>query len=127
MWQVLLDRLGRVMPWLAHAVHVVRLAWASPRVRLGILGGLLALIALVVLWTRSGTAPPTPTSVVTDSGDQWHYLVVCEACGQRLRYASHPAATRGSPRNGQLVCPHCGAARAAWYRRGSQVVPPGGW
>ncbi|MGD8451581.1 MAG: hypothetical protein PVJ57_07155 [Phycisphaerae bacterium] len=95
--------------------------------RLRILFILSAVVVLVLVagfyWTFFGGAEATPAG---DADDAWRYLVVCSNCGYRERCTEHPA-HHLEQRHGALKCPKCGEFKAAWYRRGGQALPPGGW
>lgn len=92
---------------------------------LGLILG-VALLGLVVSGAAEVLRGPPREYSPEEIEAQWRYLVVCQRCGYRARQVTHP---RGllAERDGLLVCPECGEAKAWWYRRGSQAIPPGGW
>ncbi len=103
----------------------VLLVRADLRLRLIVVGGsalLLLFVAAGLLWTCQSADGP----VVVDPQRHWRYLVVCEACQHRARAVEHPARTL-EMKNGLLQCPECREFQAAWYRRGTLSLPPGGW
>jgi hypothetical protein len=92
--------------------------------------GLLSATVLVALYGAGATAyqalwrPGVPAAITVQQAGQ--YLLVCEECGYRETSATHPA-LRLPRESRSLKCPDCGAFAATSYRRGSQVLPPGGW
>ncbi|MCK4340519.1 MAG: hypothetical protein KAY37_02200 [Phycisphaerae bacterium] len=88
-------------------------------------GAVLVVILLAVgltwSWRSAGQAHGT-----ADSEQAWRYLIVCEQCGYRQRTSEHPVHTL-EQRAGRLRCPECNRFKAAWFRRGSLAMPPGGW
>lgn len=98
---------------------------ADARLRLMTAGGAVLAVVLVgagLFWACRPAAGPGAAA----PEQQWRYLLVCEGCGYRTRMVEHPAHVLAKE-NGLLQCPKCGAYRAAWYRRGSLSLPPGGW
>ena len=84
----------------------------------------LLVTGVICIWRPSGAT--TATAGAVDAEQAWRYLVVCQQCGHRERTLEHPARTLDK-QNGLLRCPACGRFTAAWFRRGSQSLPPGGW
>ena len=81
---------------------------------------LLVTVAAVWAWCSDGPV------AAADADRAWRYLLVCNGCGHREHPVEHPARTLAQ-QNGLFKCPACGEFKAAWHRRGSQAVPPGGW
>ena len=82
-----------------------------------------ALVGAGAYWGWRSVAAPRR---VEQTEDAWRYLVVCQNCRYRERTVEHPG-RKLRKQNGLLECPKCGQFKAAWYRRGSQALPPGGW
>ena len=125
MWLRLDHALSAVGALLAGVVRAIvalraeRCLYAAALLATGVLVTLFGAVA----YCTSGASQAAP---VVDVDQAWRYLVVCEACGHRVRVLDHPARTW--PREGSMLkCPACGEFKATWYRRGSQSVPPGGW
>lgn len=118
--------------WAGAVIHAARNSLLFARTQRGLSAFALALAACATALVGFGVAArgvwsaAAPPPAATEPGTAWRYLIVCDACGYRARCAEHPA--RHYPqRRGLLRCPRCGEFRAAWYRRGSQNIPPGGW
>ena len=117
------QRLRAALDRLVHAVVILRAQGRRWMMIAAAATLMVPLVAVGACWTWHWLDPPPPAAKAEES---WRYLLVCESCGYRLRSAEHPARTL--PRqNGLLRCPKCGQFKAAWFRRGSQTVPPGGW
>jgi hypothetical protein len=92
--------------------------------RLAIVWGVpVALLLLAVGWGLYGWARPGGEP---DGAGHRRYLLICGSCGERAFRAAHPAGEL-ERRGAVLCCPACGSFAAACYRRGGQVLPPGGW
>lgn len=89
----------------------------------------LAALALAAVTVSAGAVwvfrPPRKPALAAQQ-DTWRFLLVCRKCGHRAHTAARPDATLAR-KNGLLQCPKCNQFAATSYRRGGQVVPPGGW
>jgi len=109
-----------------HARQVVSTLRAQKR--LWIPGAIAVALSVLVTgagWYWSATRASTAQGALSAEED-WRYLVVCNDCGYRTQCVEHPT-RKMIQQEGLLKCPQCGRFQAAWYRRGSQAVPPGGW
>jgi hypothetical protein len=113
----LLERAGQ----LAALVRAQRRQRAAAIVAAAVLIVLLGIGSVALVRWRAGHTPGA-----ADIEHAWRYLVVCEHCGHRERTIENPA-REWPKKKSRLKCPACGEFKAAWYRRGSQAVPPGGW
>jgi len=91
-------------------------------------GLLITLIVLVVIvggyWVYT-FATKESLPVDANAGERT-FPIVCSACKARteITFAEYKAIERDE--NDNLKCPKCGKFKAAYYRQGGSVLPPGG-
>lgn len=85
-----------------------------------------ALVPFVLVFGLMQAPAARPGLAVAAADAPYRFLVVCSECGHRARSLRAPACALAQQDRG-YQCPECGRFAAQVYRRGGQVVPPGGW
>ncbi|MGE0482238.1 MAG: hypothetical protein AB7Q17_17405 [Phycisphaerae bacterium] len=97
----------------------------SGKVNVGLLVALAALLLIAGgYWTYALMSKPKV--VLNADAPEQEYLLVCDGCKARTTLTL--SALKATPRDpsGLYECPKCKKPKAAFYRPGGSVLPPGG-